>query len=384
MARKPKKVKSKTTKSLTTKRLKTALTQAHCQRLGFDYSDIAEADKHSGIGQNLFKYFEKHPKLRESYDRGRLLRALVKTAPNSLIYEAARRLKDLGFVQFQSAQDLRNFLDKDREANELWESARVNAAIENRENLRAAAKDGNVKAIELLDKWTVDRQKETGESGSANFNRISTEQMATIFSVSRQTVYEWNRDKGLPRNIDDTYDLYSSVRWYTDYIQKLATRGGNAVGSVSPKEQVKTELLKLELDRTRGEMIGRGVFIGWRCVILQNIVNAFNGITDLANRVFAQPREEIVGMLEDFRDDIMSKIQHVPAELKLPDEAANKLNEVYEIIKPQNTENRTQNTELTTVRLNSPQANEDQSTQNILATTRLSSPKSEVTEGTEK
>lgn len=306
---------------------------ADCQRLGYQYETIAEADINSAITSNLSKYLARHPKMRSAYDRGRLLRTLVKTAPNSLINEAATKLKNLGFTQFKSGQDLRDFLDKDVEANQLWEEARVNAAIENRENLRTAASGGNVKAIELLDKWLVDRQRETTEAG-ADFNRVAVNQMAELFGVTRITIYEWRTQKGLPSNIDGSFDLHNAITWFEDYTLKKAVRGNNPVSLINPLQQVKTERQRLQLEQERGELVEREAFIAWRCAILQNIVNVFNAITDLANRVFGQSREEIVSRLEEFRDDVMAKIQHVPAELKLGPEAIKKLEELDEIIKP--------------------------------------------------
>lgn len=307
---------------------------ADCRRLGYDYDTIAEADNDSGVKSNLFGYLAKHPKLREAYDRGRLLKALVKTAPNSLIHEAAVHLKNLGFIQFKGGQDLRDFLDKDAEANELWESSRVNAAIQNRENLRNAAGQGNVKAIELLDKWLVDRQKETGEQ-SVSFNRIGVNQMAELFGVTRITIYEWRTQKGLPANVDGSFDLHTAISWFEDFTLKKSVRGNSPVSPVNPLQQVKTERQKLLLEQERGEMIERSAVIGFQVSMMQNIVNAFNAITDLANRVFGQPREEIVSMLESFRDDVTAKLQHVPAELKLPPKAMEKMAELFEIIGPE-------------------------------------------------
>lgn len=324
----------KSKKSRRIKKKRGKLTQADCQRLGYDYADIAEADKAAGLSANLSKYLSKHPKLRQAYDRGRLLKALSETAPNSLIYEAATQLKHLGFTQFKTGQDIRNFLDSDPEANELWETARVRAAIENRKNLRAAAGGGNVKAIELLDKLLADRQKETSETG-VSFNRIGVNQMAELFGVTRTTIYEWRTQKAMPVNVDGSFDLHTAIPWFEDYTLKKAVRGREAISALNPFQTVKTERERLKLEQDRGELIGREAFIAWRCAILQNIVNAFNAITDLANRVFGQTREEIVDRLEEFRDDVMAKLQHVPAELKLSKEAQAKLMELYEIIGPE-------------------------------------------------
>ena len=116
---------------------------------------------------------------------------------------------------------------------------------------------------------------------------------------------------------------------------KKAVRGRDAVSPLNPFQAVKTERERLKLEQDRGELIERGSVIGFQTSMMQNLVNAFNSISDLANRVFGQPREEIVSRLEDFRDDVMAKLQHVPAELKLSDEAMAKLGEFYESIQPQ-------------------------------------------------
>lgn len=311
------------------------LSQAEAQRLGFECRCLAAADKDSGLTSNLSKYFERHPRVRAAFRRGRLLRYLVELAPNTLIYEAARRLKDLGFSQFDSAQGLRDFLDTDKEACELWETARVNGQIENRQYLRSAASSGNVKAIQLIDKWAVDRQKETSDGGSANFNRIGVGQMAELFGTTRQTIHDWYTTKGLPQNADGSFDLCRAIPWYEDFTLKKAVRGRDAVTSLNPFQAVKTERERLQLERDRGGLIERGRWIGYEIAVMQNVVNVFNSITDLANRVFGQPREQIVERLEDFRDEVMGKLQHIPAELKLSEPAEAKLVELFEILKPQ-------------------------------------------------
>jgi len=312
-----------------------SLTEASAQRLGLSCKDLAEADAASGLGPNLMKYFERHPRLRKAYDRGRLLRYLVELAPKAMIYEAARRLKDLGFSQFETAQDLRDFLDGDAEANELWETARVNGWIANREALVKTAGQGNVAAIKLMDKWAVDRQRETGEAGSANFGRVGVNQAAELFGVARETIHEWRTEKGLPANIDGTFDLHRAIQWYEDYTLKKAVRGKGEVGPLNPFQQVKTERERLQLEKDRGELIEREAVVGFQVVMMQNVVNAFHGAADLANRCFGQPREEIVARLEEFSDEVMGKLQHVPAELKLTPRAEAKLIELYEAIKPQ-------------------------------------------------
>ncbi|HUW61908.1 MAG TPA: hypothetical protein VMZ06_12985 [Candidatus Bathyarchaeia archaeon] len=325
------------------------LTEAESQRLGYEYKDLAEADAASGIRPNLSKYFSRHPRLRKAYDRGRLLRYLVELAPKALIYDSARRMKDLGFSQFESAQNLRDFLDGDAEARELWETARVNAWIKNRESLEKKAGEGDVAAIKLMERWAQDRQRETGEPGAANFSRVGVNQTAELLHVTRETIHEWRTEKGLPVNIDGTFDLYRAIPWWGDFKLKQAVRGRDAVSPLNPFQAVKTERERLQLEKDRGELIEREAVIAFQVVMMQNVVNAFHGAADLANRVFGQPREEIVARLEEFGDEVMAKFQHVPAELKLSDRALTKLTELYEAIKPQRDADKlaTEDTEIT-------------------------------------
>jgi len=311
------------------------LTEAAAQRLGYACKDIAEADAQSGIKPNLVKYFERHPRLRAAFDRGRLLKLLCELGPVAEVYEAAKRLKDLGFSQFESGQALRDFLDRDKEAGELWESARANAFITNRENMRKTAGEGNVAAIKFMDRWAVDRQRETGDPASANFNRVGVNQMAELFSVTRTTIYQWYTEKGLPQNTDGSFDLQRAIAWYEEFTLKKTVRGKDAISPLSPFQDVKVKHMQLKLEQEQGELANRGEILGFQMAMMQNVVNAFNAASDLANRIFGQPREQIVERLEDFRDEVMAKLQHIPAELKLSEPALAKLGELYEMIRPQ-------------------------------------------------
>lgn len=322
---------------------KRRLSLASAQRLGYSCKNIAEADKASGLTTNLAKYLGKHPKVRAAYDRGRLLKYIAELAPKALIYEAAKRLKELGFAEIDSAQALRDFFDSDAEANELWETERVNGFITNRENAINSAASGNIKAIEFIDKWCVDRLKEMGEPG-VNFHRVTVGQMAELFGTSRQSIHEWYTQKGLPQNTDGSFDLFRAIGWYGDYQLKKAVRGKESISPLNPQQAVKAKIQELQYQQMLGEMVERGAFIGFMAAIMQNLVNAFNSLPDLANRIYAQEREQIVEHLEDFRDEVMAIVQKVPEELRLSKKAEAKLMELYEILKPQiNTDERSNN-----------------------------------------
>ena len=142
-----------------TQQSKPRLTMAEAQRLGVENADLLEADLDCPGKTNLAKALAGHPRLKQAFRRGQLLQQLKRLAPvTDSITHAAIRLKKLGF-EFETGRELRDYLDSDAEALEIWNEADANAWIENRELLRAAAKDGNVKAIQLIDAWFTGRER---------------------------------------------------------------------------------------------------------------------------------------------------------------------------------------------------------------------------------
>jgi len=153
-----------------------------------------------------------------------------------------------------------------------------------------------------------------------------------LFGYSRQAVDEWYNDKGLPRNGDGSFDLKTTIKWFEDFTLKKATRGKSTIGPLNPFQQVKTERERLRLLEDRGELVSRGAAIGFQIAQLQNVINAFDKITDYANLMFGQPREEIVKVLEDLRDDCFSRLAAVPEQLKLTEKASEILTQLYEVL----------------------------------------------------
>jgi len=323
------------------------MSEAAAQRLGFACKDIAEADAQSGIRPNLSKYFEHHPRLRAAFDRGRLLKYLVELGPNAFTWEASNRLKDLGFVQFDSPGSLRDFLDKDAEANELWETSRVNGFIENRQNLRKTAGEGNVRAIQLLDKWAVDRQQE--KAGPAvDLTHLSQKEICDLFCVSRVTLGEWQSKQNLPRNTDGTYNLAEMIRWHGDFCSR---KQGGRILPADKLRDLKAEEKAIDLAERRGRLRDIEEVIGGLAVRWQRIVGAFRyKRRELAMMVHGQTVERIEDALGRFFEDIQRAwCEKLPEFADVPPEAEVKLNEFLDLMvkktDKENTEDRVQDTE---------------------------------------
>jgi hypothetical protein len=304
------------------------ISQVRCKRLGYDCSNLAEADSVAGLSRPLAKLIEKDVKLEAAWHRGQFLRNLKKEAESSP--NISRTADHLGI---KSGDTLRNMIDEDPEARDVWDQARKELNVKQNKHVFELADDGMGWAVKLVEKFLTNADDQGIAVGGTDMRRLMQKQIAELFGVDRLTVRNWTLGLGCPRNADGSFDLFAVIRWHEDYILKKSFRGRDAISPLNPFQAVKTERERLQLDKDRGELVKRGPVIGFQIAMMTNLVNAFNAITDLANRVFSQPREQIVLRLEEFRDEVMAKLQHVPAELKLGAEAVAKLTELYETIK---------------------------------------------------
>jgi len=322
-----KKVKSTRAKGKKRKTPKAPFTQADAQRLGYEHADMLEADGACTGKPNLHATLAKHRNLRRFFRRGQLLQQLERLSPLvKSISHAAIRLKRFGF-DFDTGQALRDFLDRDDEAKEVWDTAEANGWIDNQERLLNTAADGNIKAIQLIATWFTGRDRESNEA-DLDYERLNLNQLAELFGVSRITAGDWYKKQGLMRNGDGTFDLKTAIKWYEEFTLKKAARNKGPVGH-NPLQQVKASIQQLEYEQLKGEMVGRGEVLGFQLAQLTSLVTAFGDLPGLANTMYSQPREQIVKRLEDFRDKVMAALQHVPDELKLPPAAMVKLKELH-------------------------------------------------------
>jgi hypothetical protein len=324
---KSKKVKGK--RKAAVKRFPIPLIRA--ERLGYRCANLADADNLARTRRPLAAIFKTYPPLAAAWRRGKLLRELNSLGRTMTVTEGATQLRHLGY-DFPTGQSLRDFLDGDPEAHDVWHSAWVHGAIDNRKRLLASAETGDVRAMRMIDIWYKDGDGEAGVR--VDYGRLNLNQLAELFGVTRGTGGDWYKTKGLPRNGDGSFDIKTAIRWYGDYMLKKAGRHKGPITSQSPFQDVKTQMAQFKLAEEKGEYVTRTSVIGLLIGCMEKVTAVFHHLPDYANRMFAQEREQIVGELEGLRDDVTGCLQQIPETFKLSAEAAETLRRLYEQIAP--------------------------------------------------
>ena len=228
--------------------------------LGYQCESLTEADTKIDLDKPLAKVIEKYKSLKAAWRRGKLLRELEGLAETATVSQAAFKLKELGFEEFATGQVLRNFMDHDSEADDLWRSVSITTWINNRRNLLTAAADGNARAMQLVEIWLKDRTEDSPIGSDTG--RLRVNEIAEIFGVTRITINDWYKKQGLPRNGDGSFDLKTAIRWFEDFTIKKCGRGKGPVSILNPFQQVKTERERVKLLRDQGAVVNRGNAIG--------------------------------------------------------------------------------------------------------------------------
>lgn len=312
------------------RRLSGALTEAAAQRLGFEYEDLAAADGAAGLTPNLAKYLERHPRLRVAFERGQFLRNLKSLA--SIVMTVSEAAHKLGL---QSGEALREILDTDAEAGDLWSQKRLDTIIDARQALLTAAKEGNHVAIRAVENYLREEKQQAGPA--ADLQHLSQKEIAELFDVSRVTLNEWQSKHGLSRNADRSYNLAEVIRWYGEFAKRKI---GGKILPADKLRDLKAEEKSLDLAQRRGQLLEREAVVAGFLARWQMVVGAFGyKRRELSQMVHGQTIERIEEQLGRFFEDLQRSWLSVPEFLQLPPEAAAKLAECLQLCaEPQETE----------------------------------------------
>ena len=318
-------------------RLLGKLTEAICQRLGYACKDIAEADAQSGIRPNLAKYLIRHPRFRAAFDRGRFLANLKSLAGVvATVSEAAHKL---GLV---SGEALREILDSDPEAADIWSKTRLDTIINARQALVTAANAGNQTAIRAVENYLREEKQAAGPA--MDLTHLSQKEICELFCVSRVSLGEWQSKQNLPRNSDKTYNLADMIRWYGEFSSR---KSGGRILPADKLRDLKAAEKEIDLAERRGQLLDREAVIEYLTARWQQVIGAFRyKRRELAMMLHAQTVERIEDALGRFFEDLQNSWLNVPEFLQLPPEAEGKLMELFGLLaEKQETEDRIQDTE---------------------------------------
>jgi len=295
------------------------------RRLAFNSESMAEADVVTRFRRPLADVIAADAELKAAWERGQFLRKLEKAASLAQsLSQAATWLKVPG-----GGPELRRMLDSDDEARDLWDQAWLAAEMDVKTAIIDAAKAGNAQAIKTVETWLrTDSSQSAG--GKVNFARVTMMQLTEVFGVSRQSLDIWVRTKSCPRNADGTFRLRDVVEWFERYVEAKSGGGGKAA-DIDPMRTLKTRKIEMELDQRLGRLLDRDSVIAGQVARFQVLANSLSALgRDVAPMLENQPLLRIREILENWRLNVLNEQKRIPAEIDLPEGAAESLTECYE------------------------------------------------------
>lgn len=90
------------------------------------------------------------------------------------------------------------------------------------------------------------------EHRERSWRHLAATEIASLFGVSARTVYTWHKG-GCPRGADKTYDLASVIQWRHERVSERPVTDRDQEDA--DLKRVRREILELQRDRERGELI---------------------------------------------------------------------------------------------------------------------------------
>ncbi len=320
--------KKKKTLAKAGKRGRSPLREAEVRRLALRCEDVADADSEIRTRSPLVLILKRFPRLKKAWDRGRFLRNLRDLA--SQAPSIAQAASHLGF----SEQKFQELLDEDMEVADIWKKEQLKLYVETRRQVfELAADDVSWAKKCIYDLMT--KHPEAGLRADVLEVSITTEQLAKLTKKSIQTIYNWLKKFNLPRNTDKTFNLCMVWAWYEEFLLKKASGGDASITPLDPLKQVKAERIRLELRKSRKELLNRDEVIAGQIVWFHNILGCFErGVEELTRLCYGQDREKIAEIFESFFTRLHVESCKIPKEFHLSMKQEQDLFEFLRSLKP--------------------------------------------------
>jgi hypothetical protein len=169
-----------------------------------DFDEVASRLQVTNLGEVLAA----SAVLRESFDRGRMLRRLKELGATPFcLAEVARRLR------LADEAALQELFHCDPEAADVFNEARHALAVQARALVMKSAQEGKPHAVKTLESLL---RAEAGVSEVAeqiDFRRLSLTELEAATGIRRQQIARWKDSHGLPANEDGTYSMPAFIAW---------------------------------------------------------------------------------------------------------------------------------------------------------------------------
>lgn len=285
-----------------------APSERDVREAAFASPDLAAAAAALGVA-DLQALLDGHKKLAAAWERGRFLRDVQAVAAKGIVKEEADRYLEL------PRGELVKRLAKDRVLADLWSRAAFEARTRARTGLMSLAETGDHKAMQLYERLLDVEQK--AETPDLDFSRLTPTQMEAATGVKRQTILRWNKDHGLPRNVDGTYSLPHFLEWRIKW-ERDQTTGGRESAGMNPLQTLKAERIDLDLAEKRGRLLPRDEVVTGIVMRYQRLAQARRRAPDLGMQIQDQSPERVEQILGDFVDELCNRQIEDFDELRLP------------------------------------------------------------------
>jgi hypothetical protein len=304
---------------------------ADVQALAFHHEFLVDASQAAGIEPPLTDLLDRHPVLAQAWERGEFLRRLRDlTANGANVPEIAQKLKI-------DPKALSNMISTDREVRQLWKQTHIQIAVDLKAALLEKIRSGDIPTNKITTIENILRSDIAQDSGPPGLDveHVPIHLASQIVDVSRQALHAWHRDKGLPRNSDNTYDLRVLVPWVIRWEQSkaLTARGCEVVPDLQ-RHQKGLKILDERMER-------KGFVIDTR-EVLKGILSRLQALLDsqrhhgedLARKMEGLSHEQRVLLIREFFDAQRRQWLQLPGQLTLAPGGAELLEQLMTMLEP--------------------------------------------------
>lgn len=296
---------------------------AAVKALAIESRTIADAER-SLKDVQLADVFRDHPKHTQAWNRGRFLRNLAGFASTPVTIPEAEIKLDLEHGQLQQ------MIETDPEVCDTWNQTRIEFLISVKKAVGDKALEGKAGAAKLIEGMLRDVS-----TPKADVLHVPIDQMCELCGITRQTLHDWYKNKGLQRNSDNTFNLKSFIEWYGGFVlEKNKVKAAPA--SIDPMRDLKAQRLQIDIQEKHGQLLDRNMVVSGLMARQQALVNALNkDVGSLAMRCHGQTIEKISEVLESFFEDVRRQQCQLPEELTLPEDVEKQLLKLLDQLNPE-------------------------------------------------
>lgn len=198
------------------------ISAARVTSAAFKFETLIEAAGRLGIEPALEEILGKYPALAIAWEKGQFYRRLYDVASHMFAESQAAKKLDI------SHEKLKEILGTDRRAKQLWDEGRFAFSIECKEKMMEGIAQGKPHVISRIENLLNAENK--SENPDYGIERVPIQIAASLVGISRVTLHQYHREKGLERNSDGTYNLKVLIPWIIKYTEaKMLTGKGETV-----------------------------------------------------------------------------------------------------------------------------------------------------------